>query len=157
VKETNMKTLVIFARPDGPLLSAWLDKLLTMPDKGRSYIFDGKLFEVVNTIESLDELAGNGDVSDEHLLQVLIGLYGPDKMVMRMAGMLNISGGDDTPKTGFAASILLTTAIGLTSGAERLLIVELKQSRVLNPAKDVSMSALLTGAVAEHDATESRK
>jgi hypothetical protein len=123
----KIKTLVIMDVPEGPLLCCQLEDLTLKPERGSSYVFDGRLFDVERAIEVIGVFKrGSHKSTDEQLLSLLNLLCGQEQAMMRVANMRNIGKEDETQLSG---GIIVATTLSFTSGADRLVYLKLRQVR----------------------------
>jgi hypothetical protein len=127
----KVKTIVIMDVPEGPLLGCQLEDLTLKPERGSSYVFDGRLFDVERAIEVIGVYQpGSHKSTDEQLLSLLKLLCGEEQTMVRLAGMRYIGKQDETMLSG---GLILATSLSFTHGADRLVFLKLRQIRTSSP------------------------
>ena len=122
--ERKLKVVVIIDVPDGPLLYCRLEDLTLTPERGSSYVLNGRLFDVERAIETLNVYSrASRKSTDEQLIALLQMLSGDSNAMVRLASMRNIGTETDT---GIAGGIILATSLSFTDGADRLLYLKLR-------------------------------
>jgi len=128
----KITTLVIMDVPDGPLLCCHLEDLTLKPERGSSYVFDGRLFDVERAIEVIGVYKHGSHLStDEQLLALLKLLGGEEETIVRLANMRNIGKEDGAAK--LSGGIILATSLSFTAGADRLVYLKLRLVRTASP------------------------
>jgi hypothetical protein len=122
--ERKLKVVVIMDVPEGgPLLYCRLEDLTLKPERGSSYVLNGRLFDVERAVESLNVHARTSRKStDEQLIELLQVLTGDANALHRLAHMRNIGSEEE----GVAGSIILATSLSFTAGADRLIYLKLR-------------------------------
>jgi hypothetical protein len=119
----KVKTIVVMDVPEGPLLCCQLEDLTLKPERGSSYVLDGRLFDVERAIEVIGVYKHGSHLStDEQLLGLLKLLSGQEQSAVRLASMRNIGKEQQT-----AGGIILAVSLSFTDGADRLVYLKLRQ------------------------------
>ena len=147
----KVKTVVVMDVPEGPLLFCDLEDLTLKPERGSSYVFNGRLYDVERAIEVLGVYQRASHKSaDQQLLSLLNLLTGREQAAIRLASMRNI-GKEKTTESG---GIILSAALGFTDGAERLVFLRLRQGRFGSETEGMTQLArqAMEGAATAHKA-----
>jgi hypothetical protein len=121
----KVKTIVIMDVPEGPLLCCQLEDLTLKPERGSSYIYGGRLFDVERAVEVIGVYQrGSHKSTDEQLLTLLNLLCGQDHGMGRIANMRNIGKEEEDNLSG---GIIIATTLNFTTGADRLVFLKLRQ------------------------------
>ncbi len=109
----KVKTIVIMDVPEGPLMCCQLEDLTLKPERGSSYVLDGRLFDVERAIEVIGVYKRGSHMStDEQLLKLLQLLSGRDQAMVRLANMRNI-GKEEEPRVVSFSPLRSTSPPGL--------------------------------------------
>jgi len=136
----KIKTIVIMDVPEGPLLCCQLEDLTLKPERGSSYVFEGRLFDVERAIEVIGVYKPGSHLStDEQLLSLLKLLCGEGETV-RLAHMRYI-GKEDSSKLTMSGGIILATSLSFTAGADRLVYLKLRQVRTTSAVDGIRQLA----------------
>jgi len=134
----KVKTIVIMDVPEGPLLCCQLEDLTLKPERGSSYVYGGRLFDVERAVEVIGVYQrGSHKSTDEQLLSLLNLLCGQDQGMGRIANMRNIGKEDEDSLSG---GIIIATSLNFTTGADRLVFLKLRQAQTAGPGAMVQLA-----------------
>jgi hypothetical protein len=128
--ERKLKTIVIMDVPGGPLLCCRIEDLTLTPERGSSYVLEGRLYDVERAIEVIGIYKlGSRKSTDEQLLSLVKMLSGDEQAMIRLANMRNIGTEEEGETTG---GIILATSLSFTANADRLVYLRLRGVRFGN-------------------------
>jgi len=123
-------TEVVLEMEGRGLFSGKLEDFILSPNRGSEYIYEGRLYEVVQAIETI------GDATSQRgsMLMEVLGLLYPDPTVATalFGGMKRIPGASEEIVNPFTISVVLSTQ------KERLLYLRLKLVHVSSPKSLIS-------------------